>query len=133
MRQSSASIKTGLTVWNFCFILEKIPSIVSPHTTNKKFCFSCKNWRVHAKRPTIVCFSLYNKKWKLFIDKKASVVKKFAYNTCTTLIFHIYLMSYFIISQPKKIETCLIIFCEIIQRIFHCNMSESENLVPTKL
>ena len=58
-----------------------------------------------------------------------SEVKKFTYNTM--IIFRIYLITYF--SQPKRIETYLVIFLEIIQRIFHCNFSESENLAPTKL
>ena len=45
-------------------------TIVSPHTTNENFSFSCKNWRVHTKRPTIVCFPLYKIEMETFYWQK---------------------------------------------------------------
>ena len=56
------------------------------HITKENFSFSCKNWRLHNKGP-------------------GQCSAQLIYDIRTMLIFHIYLITYFIISQPQKIET----------------------------
>ena len=60
-------------------------TIVSARTTNENFRFSYKNWRVHTKRPKIVCFPLYKKKKETFYRQKVQCGEKihlqYLYNT----------------------------------------------------
>ena len=97
-------------------------------------CPDCVRLKFHFQKyfatMTDNCFTLYNQwKFKFFLQELARIHLQYLYNTnCPYLsnkLFHH--------QSTQENWTYLIIFWEIIQQIFHCNILESENLVPTKL